>query len=278
MAANIVERAFSIVELLARNPSGVGLTAIADELALPKSAAHRLLAELARLRYVRQDDETSRYHLSTRLLSLSFRHLAASGVVDIAQPVLDRLARDTGELARLAVADGDRLTWVTKAQGARAGLRYDPDMGQDVALFCTATGQAWLSTFDDEHAVQLVAAQGFGRLDEFGPAAPRTISRLLECLNRARAQSYAFVVESAGVGTSALAAAIRHPTTGRAIGTVNITGPSSRLTEPRLRALAPLVLIAAEELSHASVGSDLLAEASRSAGTARRSAIGSQGA
>jgi IclR family acetate operon transcriptional repressor len=278
MAANIVERAFSIVELLARHPSGLGLTAIADQVTVPKSAAHRLLMELARLRYVRQDTETSRYHLSTRLLSLAFRHLAASGVVDLAQPVLEQLARQSGELARLAIVDGDRLTWVAKAQGARSGLRYDPDMGQEVALFCTATGQAWLASFDDEHALQLVSSQGFGRLDEFGPNAPRTVSRLLERLALARQQGYALVVESAGIGTSALAAVVRHPTTQQAIGTVSITGPSSRLTEQRLHELAPLVVAAADELSQASIGSDLLAEASRSARLHHRSTIKSQGA
>ena len=47
-----------------------------------------------------------------------------------------------GELVRLAIVDGDRITWVAKSQGARKGLRYDPDMGTDARLSCAATGQA----------------------------------------------------------------------------------------------------------------------------------------
>ena len=43
------------------------------------------------------------------------------------------------------------------------GLRYDPDMGLSVRLSCSAAGHAWLSTLDDEVAVQKVARQGFER-------------------------------------------------------------------------------------------------------------------
>jgi DNA-binding IclR family transcriptional regulator len=112
-----------ILECLARNARGLALQEIAGQLDIPKSAAHRILGELARRRYVRQDPATGRYLLTTRLTSLGFRYLADSGVVDIAQPVLDRLAAETGELVRLGIIDGDRQTWVAKAQGARSGLR-----------------------------------------------------------------------------------------------------------------------------------------------------------
>jgi DNA-binding IclR family transcriptional regulator len=48
--------------------------------------------------------------------------------------VINRLAQETEELVRLAVVDGERLTLVAKAQGARSGLLYDPDMGIDLRL------------------------------------------------------------------------------------------------------------------------------------------------
>ena len=104
MAGSLIERALGLLELLASDARGLPLQQLADRLDIPKSAAHRMLAELIRLGYVRQDDDTSRYRLSTRLAALGFRFLASSGVVDLVQPVLDGLARETGELVRL----GDR--------------------------------------------------------------------------------------------------------------------------------------------------------------------------
>jgi DNA-binding IclR family transcriptional regulator len=270
MAENIVERAFRLIEVLARSATGLGLTQLANEAAIPKTATHRLVTELVRLRYVRQDLDTSRYHLSMRLLSLGSMHLGISGVIDLAQPILDRLARESGELARLSVIDGDRLMWVAKAQGARSGLRYDPDMGQEVTLFCTATGHAWLASVSDERALEIVASQGFGRFDEFGPNAPRTISRLQEMLSVTRERGFATVFESAATGTAAIAAVVRHARTDQPIGTVSITGPSSRMGETRMQNLAPHVVAAAREMSEASICSRLLADdASRAISSAR---------
>ena len=80
-------------------------------------------------------------------MGLSF--LSKTGVVDIAQPVIDRLAEATEELVRLAIVDGQRLTLVAKAQGARSGLRYDPDMGIELQLSCSAAGHAWLMTLPE---------------------------------------------------------------------------------------------------------------------------------
>ena len=81
------------------------------------------------------------------------RSACSSGIVDIAEPLLERLASNCGELVRLSIVDGDRLTWVAKSQGTRqAGQRYDPDMGMDVQLSCTSSGHAWLMTMSDSSA------------------------------------------------------------------------------------------------------------------------------
>lgn len=265
MSGSLVDRVLAIVQLLADQPAGLRLQSIATRSGIPKSAAHRLLADLARNRCARQDEASGRYFLTTRLVSLGFRYLAASGVIDLAQPALDRLAADTGELVRLGIIDGDRQTWVAKAQGARTGLRCDADMGREAPLGCTASGHAWLACLTDEQAIDLAMTQGFSANDEArGPKAPRTIAALLERLRLARKRGYAFVVDSSAPGTSAMAAPIRHRASRRVIGVVSVAGPSVRLTEARMHELAPLMLATANELADACEGSDYLAQASRS--------------
>jgi IclR family acetate operon transcriptional repressor len=167
-----VDRVLRILETLASQPEGLPLAGMADELGMPRSACHRLLADLVRCGYVRQLREMGDYALTTRLPALGLSFLGAAGIVDIAQPIIDRLAEVSGELVRLALVDGDRLTFVAKAQGARAGLRYDPDMGIDVRLSCSAGGHAWLMTLSEERATELVARQGFGSAAEYGPRRP----------------------------------------------------------------------------------------------------------
>jgi IclR family transcriptional regulator, acetate operon repressor len=254
-----LERALAALELLAGHAGGLPLQSVAETLDIPKSAAHRLMASLAHHGYVRQDESTSRYRLSTKLISVAFRHLAVSGVVDTVQPTLDQLAQDSGELVRLGVIDGERQTWVAKAQGARSGLRYDPDMGMEAPLASTASGHAWLACLSDESAVGLALRQGIPPRDSVGPNAPRTVQALLQRLHAARKRGYARVVESSAPGTSAMAAAIRHPGTGSVIGVVSLAGPSVRLTEARMDELAPALLAAASELSDSCKSSEYFA-------------------
>ena len=259
MAGSLVDRALGVLELLATAPAGLRLQAIADRLAMPKSGAHRLLGELVRRGYVAQDAASERYLLTVRLALLGLRHLSASGVIDVAQPVLDRLARISGELVRLAVADRERLFYVGRAQGARSALRYDPDSGGEVVLFCTANGHAWLAARSDEQALALVARQGFGSPGEArGPQAPRDVPALLDCLARTRARGWSMVAETAAPGMAAMAAVVRGPEGGRPIAAVSIAGPSVRLTEAVMLQLAPDLLTAAADLALASPMSDYL--------------------
>lgn len=256
MAGSQIERALSLLESLTADPGGTPLQSLADRLLIPKSATHRMLAELIRLGYVRQDPQTSRYQLSTKLVALGFRYLANSGA-DVVQPILDRLAEETGELVRLGVIDGERLTWIAKSQGARGGLRYDPDMGRDAPLSSTASGHAWLASMGDEEALARVAQQAAVDPAELGPNAPRSSAELLERLHLARAHGYAWVVESSAVGTAAMAAAVREPRNHRPIGVLSLAGPSARLGEARMHQLAPRLLAASAELSEASQASEL---------------------
>ena len=102
-----LERSLNVLEYLVAHPEGSSLSALAAALNLPLSATHRLLTELMRLGYVRQDQSHGEYMLTIKLVAMGLSFLSASGITDVAQPLLDRLAADSGELVRLAVVDGD---------------------------------------------------------------------------------------------------------------------------------------------------------------------------
>lgn len=250
-----LDRGLALIERLCGQPEGMPLTALADELDIPRSACHRLLVELQRRGYVRQVRDQGDYMLTAKLASLGLSFLSSSGIVDIAEPLLERLARDSGELVRLAIVDEDRLTWVAKSQGTRKGLRYDPDMGMDARLSCTASGHAWLLTLSDERALELVTRQGFGEPKEYGPKAPTTVKALLGFLHAARVRGYAMIDEVFAPGMTAMAAPVmRGP---HAVGVISIAGPRQRLTVERMQTLAPALLAVTHELGPISRASTL---------------------
>jgi IclR family acetate operon transcriptional repressor len=253
-----LERSLSILEYLAARPQGMALSALAQDLQLPLSACHRMLTELVRCGYVRQMRGHGDYALTTKLAALGLSYLGGSGIVDIAQPIIDRLAETSGELVRLAIVDGDRLTFVAKAQGARFGLRYDPDMGIDVRLSCSAGGHAWLMTLDEERALELLVKQGFGDPRDYGPRAPTGWKAVLALLEQDRARGFSMIEEMYAPGMCAMAAPVRRagePT----IGVITIAGPAIRLHAERMAELGPAVQAAAAELAMASTASPIFA-------------------
>ena len=225
--SSALERGLGILELMVTHPAGLPVSRIAALLDMPVSGVHRQLKELARLGYVRQAREQGDYLLSVKLSALGLSFLGRSGVTDIAQPILDRLAATSAELIRLSVIDGDQLVWVAVAQGATGGLRYDPgrEQGVVVHLASTAGGQAWLASMNDEDALALV--------------------------NRYM------------IGMAAMAVPVRYGTGGAVVGCLSIAGPSVRLDRERVTALAPILNEAAAELSAAADASHFFSRLGR---------------
>ena len=254
-----LDRGLSILEHLAGHPEGLPLALIADAVDCPKSACHRLLAELNARGYIKQLRAQGDYVMTTKVASLGLGFLSGSGIVDIAQPLIERLAETSGELARLSIVDEHRLTWVAKSEGGRRGFRYDPDMGMDARLSCTSSGHAWMLTLTDEQALAHVSRQGFGSPKDYGPKAPTTVKALLGFLHAARVRGYAMIDEVFAPGMAAIAAPVQRA--GRpAVGVISIAGPRRRLTMPRMLALVPALLAATRELAAESSASGLFSK------------------
>ena len=255
-----MEKSLAILEYLAKYPDGVALGQIATELNQIRSGCHRTLHELIRYGYVRQLPQRGDYALTTKLASMGLSFLSKSGVVDIAQPVINRLAQATEELVRLAIVDGERLTLVAKAQGAKSGLLYDPDTGIDLRLSCSAAGQAWLMTLPEDVAIQYVTRQGLGSPENYGPAAPTSIKALLKVLEEHGKRRFSIIQDTYAPGMSAMAAPVQRAGES-ATGVIVIAGPSARLTSKRMHEFGSALLAAAHELAAMGNASPLLKSA-----------------
>lgn len=236
MTVGAIERCVAIVECLAGEPDGLELGVIAARLDIPKSAAHRILTTLAARGWVAQESSSGNYVLSLRFPMLAFRDLDARVITDSVQQILDDLARRTHEYCRVAVAEGETLTWVARAQGAVAGLRYDADMGVEVTLHATATGKAWLASLPEAAATRIIRSRFPKPGATIGPNAARTEEEALCAIAEARERGYGTAFEEAEPGIHAVAVAFRAAPSPDApvAGTVSIAGPASRMGEARM--------------------------------------------
>ena len=252
-----LQKSLAILEYLVAYPDGVALARISTDLNMLRSGCHRTLQELIGYGYVRQMPHKGDYALTTKMASMGLSFLSRSGVVDIAQPVIQRLAQATEELVRLAIVDGERLTLVAKAQGAKSGLLYDPDMGIDLRLSCSAAGQAWLMTLPEDQAIALVSRQGLGSAKQYGPNAPASVKALLLQLQAHAKRGYSIVQDGYAPGMSAMAAPVQRQGE-PATGVLLVAGPSARLTSKSIARFGQPLRMAAAELAHAGQASPLL--------------------
>ncbi len=241
-----------LLSVMASHAQGMRLTDLALNLDAPKSSTQRLLDHLAAAGWIEQDSATGHYRLTTRLAVLGHRYLESAGIADAAQGLLDRLARQTQELARLTALEGKRLVWMGSAQGAPRGLRYEPSMGTTIVTYATANGKAWLATLPNDEAVAIAAAEGLGKSrpkHTLGPNALRTTDALVADLNVVRRRGYAISDEEAERGVAALAVVVREPRTGAVIGTTSIAGPVVRITSERHETIVRALHATASDLA-----------------------------
>ncbi|MEI8703462.1 IclR family transcriptional regulator [Mesorhizobium sp. ISC15] len=241
---SLVERCFAVVELLANEASAMRLGEIAEKLDLQKSAVHRMLNVLCEMGWVEQEPVTGFYKLTLRLAILGQRFLSATHLTDVCQPVLEELAAQSAELVRMAVVQGETLTWIAQVQGARNGLKYQPEMIAQVRLATTANGKAYLSTLSPTEAIRIAINDGG---HDGGKRSMASVEEFMEELKLTQSRGWAISVEGAEPGVIAIAAPITLGG-GQTVGTVSVAGPSSRLTAERHEKIASSVLATAGKL------------------------------
>jgi DNA-binding IclR family transcriptional regulator len=144
-----VTRAVAILRLLSRNPTPLGLKAIAQALGLVPSTALHILRVLMAEQLVRVDPLTKQYSLDVGMLPLARAVLQNSDFPTLVRPRLDELSRRYGVTAiGVALPDLDHMVVVTLAR-AQTPVRLHVDVGSRFPALISATGRC-LAAFTDQ--------------------------------------------------------------------------------------------------------------------------------
>lgn len=143
----VVATALEILEEVAAQQP-VGVSEVARNLDLPKTTVQRALKTLAAAGWIRADEnEPTRWVLTTKLLATARYTGASTGLRDAAMPVMERLREQTQETIHLAVLEGDRMVVVERLDSPMI-LRSSYPLGYSAAVHATSTGKAYLSRLD----------------------------------------------------------------------------------------------------------------------------------
>lgn len=143
-----IEKALDVCEALSQARQGLSVSELARALKLPPATTHRLLAVLKRRGFVQQDEQTSRYGLTLKMLDLSFRSLGRSELRLHAYPALrEYVLSRSGVRAFLAVPRDGEVTyvWSTGPDAVQMHSVYGREMPGHCSLYFDAGSARRLS-------------------------------------------------------------------------------------------------------------------------------------
>jgi DNA-binding IclR family transcriptional regulator len=159
----LVTRALSLLDVLAGSPTGLPLTEIACEAALPASTAHRLLQSLAQLGYVAKSPLTAQYTLGEKLILLGHQAERQRDVRQIARPWLEKLAQETRETVNLTTLFDESVVQLDCVESPNI-LKATWDPGQRFPVYASASGKvflAYLSTAERQRILESVERRAY---------------------------------------------------------------------------------------------------------------------
>ena len=231
-------RGLKILDLLGQNPDGASITELAEILGVDKGSASRLVSTLARYGYAEKDEVTRRYHPGPQVVSLSRSVLTRLPLREAAKPFLRQLMERTGECAHLAVPAQGKVLYIDQVESP-ATLRVNAEVGTMNPLHCTALGKALLAFGNIAMPTELV---------RFTTNTIRSKRTLAQHLEQVRQFGYAVDDEEFDPGVRCIAVPVLD-FRGKLVGSIGISGPSSRVTPEKLHSLAAIVVEIGKALS-----------------------------
>ncbi len=237
------DRTIDLLELLAEHTEGVSFNDIIKQLNIPRSSLSGLLRTLTARRYITKTLDGKRFQLGLKVLELGASYLQGSDLLDTARQAMQKLVREFGETAQVAVLDGADVIYIA-TEHSQHSMRIASRIGRRLPAYATAVGKSLLAMLPDETVNQLLPA----RLEPLTPHTITSRADLKRELALTRRLGYAYDAEEFAVGLHCIAAPILDET-GQAVASISVSIPAARLREVGIARVPAVVVETAAEAS-----------------------------
>lgn len=235
------DRVFDILRVI-KNQDGAGVTDIAEELDLAKSTVHQYLYTLKDREYIVK--RGSRYDISLKFFEYGRFVRGRYKVLTVAEPTLQQLASETGEVAWLIVEEQGYAIYLSNELGEQA-VQTHAEVGKREYIHCLASGKAMLAYMSEDRLYEIIERHGLPKKTDDTITDPET---LFKNLDEIRDRGYSFNREEAASRVTAIAAPILDDDDS-VLGSICVSGPSRRIRKKESQMDIPeLVVEAADEI------------------------------
>ena len=216
----VIARAALVLRALQRYPDGASLGDLAKAAELPRSTVQRIVDALDAEGLVVAASANGGVRLGPALLGLA----AATrfGIVELARPTLEALAKTTGETVDLSIANHDKVVFVDQVPGIHR-LAAVSAVGVSFPMHSCANGKAVLAAMDE---LELRRVRMRLKCVAKTPNTLTSWQALGADLDRIRKSGIAYDREENSLGISAVAMAFRMP--GGQLAALSVPVPTQR--------------------------------------------------
>ncbi|HBI84219.1 IclR family transcriptional regulator [Orrella sp. NBD-18] len=202
--AQSVRRALVLLKLLAsQHETGMRLSDIVVSSGLVRSTAHRLLTCLIEEGFVEKDASGKRYRLGLQAMQLGFAVMNRMPLLEKFRPIMQKLARLSGDTVFLVIRQGDEALCLHRETGSFPVKVFTIDVGERRLIGVGAGGLAMLAGLDDEEIEQIYARHQQEYLQ-----AGLSVSQLRKAIKNTRKNGFSETVDSITHGVAGVGAAI----------------------------------------------------------------------
>jgi IclR family acetate operon transcriptional repressor len=244
-----VRRALAVLGAFTDQTPEWGLADLSRSLHLTKSTTLRLLGALEREGLLSRFGPNGSYRLGPTAIELGARAQRVHSLPGTAHAELLRLARSTGETTSLEVLIGNEILILDEVLGTHLVGRSS-SIGTRWPAHAASTGKVLLAAARQGNVETWQGAPLDSPL-ELEQYTPRTITSRQKFdaeLNRVAKLGYATAIGELEVGYVAIGAPIRNNAQ-HVVAAICVGGPSNRLTEARIPALAAELRQSADRIS-----------------------------
>lgn len=236
-----LSKGLMILETLTAQRGGKGVTELSRELGLTKSNTFRLLQTLCALGYVKNNRDKS-YSATLKTWQIGRASVENLNLREVARPVMQHLAAETGEVIYLAVPEHLQIVYIDKIDSSDPIRSWNP-IGGSAPIHCVGTGKSILAanyeTLRDTVKHSLV---------RYTDRTITDVEALDADVDRTRKRGYAFDTGEFRDRGLSFGAAITLPA-GEAVAAIGISIPADKLQDGTEQRLGGLVADAAQSVS-----------------------------
>jgi IclR family transcriptional regulator, pca regulon regulatory protein len=170
-------RGMAVMLALGSKKRKMTIAQVSERTGIPRAAARRSLHTLSKLGFVLADD-SGRFFLRPRVLTLSHAYLSTSPLAVLAQPILDRLGNRVGESCSLAILDDDEIVYLARSTSSRI-MSPGLNVGRRLPAHCTSIGRVLLAHLQPPDIEGFLSRARFHRYTEYTVASLEELTKIL---------------------------------------------------------------------------------------------------